>query len=260
MRAQDFRDLGTYEALEKVVALLLGPNGCPWDKEQDHQSLKRNMLEECYELMEAIDSQNPKHIAEELGDVLLQVVFHIQLAHENGDFRTQDVFKSINEKLIRRHPHIFGNTKATTTEEVKSNWENIKQNERGNASRLSSIPRDLPALAYAQLLQDRASLAGFDWDKYQGVLQKLEEELRELEGAMTQEEKEWELGDIVFSLVNAGRWMNIYIEDSLRNANQRFYLRFTDMEKMCKERNIDFVGLSMKEKNGLWQEAKERVG
>jgi len=259
MNSQDIQDLGTYQSLESVVARLLGPDGCPWDMEQTHQSLKRNLLEECYELLEAIDSGDPKHMAEELGDILLQVAFHIRLAHENGSFGPHEVFTAINEKLIRRHPHIFGGAEANTSEEVKANWEDIKQKERGYSSRLSSIPSNLPALAYAQLLQDRASLAGFDWDNPEGVLKKVEEEIRELEEAGSQDEKEAEFGDILFSLVNTGRWMSIQVEESLRHTNQRFSRRFTDMEAMCKERGVDFTSLSMNEKETLWQEAKKRV-
>jgi tetrapyrrole methylase family protein/MazG family protein len=260
MNSRNIQNLETYQSLESVVARLLGPDGCPWDREQTHQSLKRNLLEECYELMEAIDSGDQKHIAEELGDILLQVAFHIQLAHENGSFGPQEVFTGINEKLIRRHPHIFGDAKANTAEEVKANWEDIKQKERGDSSRLSSIPSDLPALAYAQLLQDRASLAGFDWERPDGALQKIEEEIRELEEAESQDEKESEFGDILFSMVNTGRWMSIQVEESLRHSNQRFSRRFKDMEDICKERNVDFTGLSLNEKETLWQEAKKRVG
>jgi len=260
MATQESQDLGTYQALEKVVVQLMGPGGCPWDREQTHQSLKRNLLEECYELMEAIDSGDPMNMAEELGDIMMQVVFHIQLAQEEGSFGPQEVFSSVNDKLIRRHPHVFGGTEACTAEEVKANWEDIKQTERGHSSRLASIPSDLPALAHAQLLQDRASLARFDWDRLEGVLEKVTEELQELEDAQSQEEKEWELGDILFSLVNMGRWINIQAEDSLRQANQRFRRRFTDMEGLCNERGIAFADLSMEEKEALWLEAKKRVG
>jgi tetrapyrrole methylase family protein/MazG family protein len=238
----------------------MGTGGCPWDREQTHQSLKRNLLEECYELIEAIDSGDPKNLAEELGDILVQVTFHIHLAQEEGSFGPQDVFNSINGKLIRRHPHVFGDAESRTVEEVKANWEDIKQKERGDSYRLSSIPRDLPALAHAQLLQDRASLAGFDWDRPEGVLEKVTEELRELEASEGQEEKEWEFGDILFSLVNAGRWIDIQAEDSLRRANQRFSRRFTDMEDMCRERRVAFADLSITEKEALWQQAKKRVG
>ena len=261
MDSQELQALDTYQALEKVVARLLGPGGCPWDREQTHHSLKRNLLEECYELMEAIDSGDPRNLAEELGDILVQVAFHIQLAQEEGSFGPQEVFTSINEKLIRRHPHIFGDTQTLTSEEVKANWEKLKQKERGgSSSHLGSIPGDLPALAHAQLLQDRASLAGFDWDRLEGVLQKVEEEFRELEAAQSPEEKESELGDILFSLVNTGRWLGIQGEESLRHANQRFTRRFNEMESLCKERGVDFAGMSMVEKEALWQEAKKRVG
>ncbi|MBF8267528.1 MAG: nucleoside triphosphate pyrophosphohydrolase [Dehalococcoidia bacterium] len=253
--------MGTYQALEEIVARLLGPGGCPWDREQTHQSLKRNLLEECYEVMEAIDSGNPGKLAEELGDILVQVAFHIQLAREEGSFGPQEVFTSINEKLIRRHPHVFGDAEARTAQEVKANWEAIKRQERGeDSSRLGAIPKALPALAHAQLIQDRASLAGFDWDSVEGVREKLREELQELEDAQTQEEREWELGDVLFTLVNQGRWMDIQAEESLRRANQRFYHRFICMEGLSQERGVDFPSLSMDEKEALWREAKKRVG
>ena len=161
MDGQDSQDTGTYRALESVIARLLGPGGCPWDREQTHQSLKRYLLEECYELMEAIEDGDPKHMIEELGDVLVQVAFHIQLAQNEGIFGPGEVFASVNDKLVRRHPHVFGDGEASTAEQVKATWEDVKQKERGgSSSRLGSIPGDLPALAQAQLLQDRASLAG----------------------------------------------------------------------------------------------------
>lgn len=258
--AVDDQDAGTYLSLERVVDRLLSPDGCPWDREQTHQSLKRNLLEECYELMEAIDAGNPTHIAEELGDILLQVVFHIHIAHQDGEFEPRDVFNSINGKLIRRHPHVFGGIEVATSEDVRTNWEEIKQKERGNSSRLSSIPRDLPALAHAQLLQDRASLAGFDWDHLSGVLEKVKEEIEELKLAQNQQEKEWEFGDILLSVVNTARWINIQAEDSLRQANQRFRRRFMDMERLCIDRGLNFPELSIEDREALWQESKERVG
>ena len=260
MDSHEFGDTGTYHALERVVARLLGPGGCPWDREQTHQSLKRNLLEECYEVLEAIDRGDSDNLAEELGDILVQVVFHIHLAQEQGQFGPQEVFNSINEKLIRRHPHVFGGTEARTAEEVKANWEAIKQQERVDASRLGDVPKALPSLARSQLLQDRASLAGFDWDRVDGVLDKVREELQELEEAPSQVEREMELGDILLALVNTGRWMDIQVEDSLRHANERFYRRFTCMEGLCKERGVDFTALSMDGKEALWQEAKKAVG
>ena len=261
MDSNEFGDLGTYEALEKVVAHLLGPDGCPWDREQTHQSLKRNLLEECYEVIEAIDSGDPNKLAEELGDILVQVAFHIQFAMEEGSFGPQDVFTTINQKLIRRHAHVFGGTEVRTAEEVKANWEAVKQQERGSdSSRLGEIPAALPALAHSQLIQDRASIAGFYWDSAERTKEKIEEELRELEEAQTQEEKEWELGDVLIAVVNRGRWMGLQAEDSLRQANERFYRRFTCMEGLCKERGVDLTSISMSEKLALWQEAKSMVG
>jgi len=258
--ALDNQDLGTYLSLERVVGRLLSPDGCPWDREQTHQSLKRNLLEECYELIEAIDVGEPKHMIEELGDILLQVAFHIHIAHENGNFGPEDVFNSINGKLIRRHPHVFGGIEVNTSEDVRANWEEIKQKERGNSSRLSSIPRDLPALAHAQLLQDRASLAGFDWDHLSGVLEKVKEEIEELESAQSQQEREREFGDILLSIVNTARWINVQAEDSLRQANERFRKRFIDMESLCMDRSLNFAELSMEDRDALWQESKKRVG
>jgi tetrapyrrole methylase family protein/MazG family protein len=261
MDINEFGDLGTFQVLEKVVAHLLGPDGCPWDREQTHQSLKRNLLEECYEVIEAIDSGDPNKLVEELGDILVQVAFHIQLAVEEGSFGARNVFTTINQKLIRRHPHVFGGTEVRTAEEVKANWEAVKQQERGNdSSRLGEIPKALPALANSQLIQDRAAIAGFYWDSAERTKEKIEEELEELEEAQTQEEKEWELGDVLIAVVNRGRWMGLQAEDSLRRANDRFHRRFTCMEGLCKERGLDLSAISMNEKLALWQEAKSRVG
>ena len=252
---------GTYQALDGVVARLLGPGGCPWDREQTHQSLKRYLLEECYELMEAIDAGDAKGMMEELGDILAQVAFHVRLAQESGAFTAEDVFTAVCDKLERRHPHVFGDGEAETPEQVKAAWERIKRQERGeSASRLGQVPGHLPALAQAQLLQDRASLAGFDWDRADDLLRKVEEEVRELDAAESDEERESEMGDVLFSMVNSGRWIGIRMEDALRGANGRFTRRFVHMEKLCSERGVDFAVLSMDEKESLWQEAKRSVG
>ena len=260
MESSDFQQLDTYQSLERVVNRLLSPGGCPWDREQTHHSLKQHLLEECYELLEAIDGGEPKSMAEELGDILVQVVFHIHLAQEQGEFTAGDVFTAINEKLIRRHPHVFGGVEAGTSEQVMSNWEVIKQQERADASRLGNVPKALPALVQSQLVQRRAGLAGFDWDNIEGVWEKLEEEIQELRDAVTDEEREWELGDALFCLVNMGKWMNVQSEESLRRANGRFQSRFTCMEDICKERGVEFTDLSMDEKEALWQEAKVKMG
>ena len=260
MKKQTTKDLDSYLDLESIVNTLMGPGGCPWDKQQTHESLKKNLLEECYELLEAIDNKDNKNIAEELGDILLQIALHIHLGTNNGEFKKQDVFYHINNKLIRRHPHVFGDNEAETTEEVKQNWENIKQKERGDSSRLSGIPANLPALAYSQLVQERASMAGFDWNGLEGPLDKIVEEISEFNEAKTELEHQWEIGDILFSVVNLGRWINLSAEESLRLTNKRFSRRFEFMENKCKELGLDFSSLNMESKEKLWKEAKTEVG
>ena len=255
----DPEHLGTFNSLETIVSMLMSPEGCPWDREQTHTTLKRNLLEECYELMEAIDNDDQQNMAEELGDILLQVVFHIQLLEQAGKVSTKDVFRNINQKLIRRHPHVFGNSNASDIKDIKASWEEIKRKERVDASRLAGIPKELPALAYAQLLQDRASIARFDWDSITGALEKVEEEFQEFREAPDDESKDSELGDILFSIVNVCRWTNAHAEESLRKSNKRFYERFAQMEYISSQRGIDFNDMSMDDKEALWQEAKESL-
>jgi tetrapyrrole methylase family protein/MazG family protein len=259
----DLENLGEYSGLEKTLDKLLSPGGCPWDREQTHDSLKRNLLEECYELIEAIGKKDIPNMVEELGDILMQIVFHIHIGQQSGMFTARDVFENINHKLIRRHPHVFGEGETRTAEEVKVQWEDIKQKEKkdlSSGSRLDSVPKTLPALAYAQLVQDRAHLAGFDWDNYSGVLDKIAEEIDELNEAQTEDEKANEMGDVLFSLVNAGRWLGIQAEDSLRKSNAKFNRRFTYIENTSRERGLDFKDLTMSQKESLWNEAKEIVG
>tara|TARA_B100000029_G_C17440169_1_gene911171 strand:+ start:264 stop:1061 length:798 start_codon:yes stop_codon:yes gene_type:complete len=259
----EFENLESYSDLEKTVDILLSPGGCPWDREQTHESLKRNLIEECYELIEAIENEDISNMVEELGDILMQVVFHINIGQRSGKFAGADVFKHINNKLINRHPHVFAGGETRSADEVKAQWEEIKQQEKkdkGNNSRLDSIPKSLPALAYAQLVQDRSHLAGFDWDDYSGVIDKVAEEINELSHAVNSEERIEELGDILFSLVNVGRWLDIQVEDCLRKANSKFQRRFTHMEEMCRQRNISLSGLSIIDKQTLWDAAKLSVG
>lgn len=256
-------NLDRYSDLEGTIDILLSPGGCPWDREQTHESLKRNLIEECYELIDAIEKEDIPNMVEELGDILMQVVFHINIGQRSGKFDASDVFKNINNKLINRHPHVFAGGETRTADEVKAQWEDIKQQEKkdkGNTSRLDSIPKTLPALAYAQLVQDRAHLAGFDWDDYSGVVDKVAEEINELSEAANSEERIDELGDILFSLVNVGRWMDIQVEDCLRQANSKFQRRFTYMEDICRQRNISLSDLSIIDKQSLWDEAKLAVG
>ena len=251
-------DLSTFDELVRIVERLRSPNGCPWDREQTHSSLRPNLLEECYEALEAMDQADMKGLAEELGDVLAQVAFHGQIAREKGEFTLSEVFKQVNQKLIRRHPHVFGDVKVADAREVEVNWEAIKREEREktNMSLLDGAPKIMPALAYSQSIQERASRSGFDWDTLEGVLEKVQEELGELDRAASQDQREAELGDVLLALVNVGRWQGVDAESALRRANERFYRRFTHMESLCRQRGLSFAGLPLEEKEALWQEAK----
>ena len=258
------QELGTFQTLVDIVAKLRAPGGCPWDREQTHDSLKRNLLEESYEVIEAIDQGNPAILSEELGDLMVQIAFHADIAQEAGDFQLEDVLRNINSKLVRRHPHVFADGHAEDAREVERNWEKIKAAERQakgeNKSPVEGIPIDLPALAYAQLMQDRVGKAGFEWDDISGVLDKLVEEVAEFKAAASSEEKEHELGDILFTIVNLTRWNGAHAEDVLRQANQRFSRRYLSMESLAAERGQDFNTLPLNDKEQLWQEAKRIVG
>ncbi|MBC8281516.1 MAG: nucleoside triphosphate pyrophosphohydrolase [Chloroflexi bacterium] len=258
------QELGTFQTLVDIVAKLRAPGGCPWDREQTHDSLKRNLLEESYEVIEAIDQGNPAILSEELGDLMVQIAFHADIAQEAGDFQLEDVLRNINAKLIRRHPHVFADGHAEDAREVEKNWEQIKAAERKakgeSKSPVEGIPVDLPALAYAQLMQDRVGKAGFERDDIPGVLDKLVEEVAEFKADRPLEEKEHELGDLLFTIVNLTRWTGAHAEDVLRQANQRFSRRYLSMESLAAERGQDFNGLPLEQKEELWQEAKRIVG
>ena len=253
--------MGEFQSLVDVVARLRGPGGCPWDAEQTHESLKRNLLEECYETLEAIDAGEPLELAEELGDILVQVAFHADIARQAGHFDIADVLTAINRKLIRRHPHVFADGSASDARQVERNWEQLKAEERREAgkpepSAMDSVPAALPALTAAQLMQDRAARFGFDWDDADGVLDKLVEEIGEFRAAGTQEERIDEFGDVLFALVNLARWSGIHAEDALRQANGKFRSRYRAMERLASEREQDFAALPLDDKEALWQEAK----
>ena len=268
-------DLGSFQALVDIVERLRSPGGCPWDREQTHASLKRNLLEECYEVLEAIDSGDPGKLSEELGDILVQVAFHSQIAREAQEFSVEDVLTKINQKLVRRHPHVFGDAKSTgdwdggvgvtpsprtmTPRDVERNWERLKEQEGARKSPVEGIPRELPALTYAQLMQDRVGRAGFEWDDVSGVLDKVVEEVNELKNAPNDEERSKEMGDLFFTIVNLSRWLGIHAEDSLRQANARFQSRYVMMESLATERGLDFSQIPLEEKEKLWQEAKRVI-
>ncbi len=248
-----------FQALVDVVDRLRAPDGCPWDREQTHLSVRDSLLEECYEVLEAIDSADMPELKTELGDLLMQVVFHARIAAENGDFGIGDVIEGIVTKLIRRHPHIFGDKEAADSAEVLRRWEDIKKAERPKeSSMLDGVPKAMPALAYSQEIQGRVARVGFDWKDDAGVLDKLAEEVAELEKASSPAEKEGEFGDILFTLVNYGRRQGIDAESALRGAGRKFARRFKAMESYCCEQGLAFKDLSFQQQNELWEKVKRR--
>ncbi|MFC1908747.1 nucleoside triphosphate pyrophosphohydrolase [Chloroflexota bacterium] len=253
-------NLNKFATLVDIIARLRAPGGCPWDRKQTHATLRENLLSECYEVMEALDEGNAGKLCEELGDLLLQIVLHAQIASEAGEFELDEVVHSINTKLIHRHPHIFGSEEVKDAEEVMHNWEELKQEEREEgSSMLDSVPGQMPALGYSQEIQKRVVRVGFDWEDTEGVIDKLTEEVRELREADSQEEKANEFGDLLFTLVNIARREGIDSESALREANRRFYRRFSRMEEVCRHRGVKIGDLSFAEQNALWEEAKRRV-
>ena len=248
----------TYDGVLQLLERLRGPNGCPWDRKQTHRSMTDMLLEECYELIEAIEGNNIEEMIGELGDVLFHVAFQARIAEEAEEFTHGQVFEALISKLVRRHPHVFGDVQAGDAEQVVANWDAIKRDEKtgSDESILDGLPRSMPSLAYAQSAQGRAARAGFDWDDISGVLDKVVEELGEINEARSDEQREHELGDLLFSIVNASRWMGIDAESALRHANGRFYGRYTTMERFSRERGLSFAELPLDEKEALWQEVK----
>jgi len=254
------QNLNHFTTLVDIIAKLRAPDGCPWDRQQTHSSLRENLLEECYEVLGALDEGNMDKLCAELGDLLMQIVLHAQIAVEAGEFELGDVIRGINAKLIRRHPHIFGSLKVRDAEEVALNWEALKREEReAGTSILDGVPGLMPALSYSQSVQRRVAGVGFDWEDIDGVIDKLAEEVSEFKQAPGQEERAKEFGDLLFTLANIARRMDIDLEAALREANQRFYRRFTCMEELCRQRGLTFGELSFDEQNALWEEAKKGV-
>ncbi|MCL2140233.1 MAG: nucleoside triphosphate pyrophosphohydrolase [Dehalococcoidia bacterium] len=250
-------ELKRFESLVQVVASLRGPNGCPWDRAQTHESLREHLLEESYEALEALDDSDRTNLCSELGDLLLQIVLHAQIGKESGEFEIGDVVEAINRKLISRHPHVFGETSVKDVSEVLIRWEELKKNERQTGKgMLDGVPKTLPSLAYSQAVQERVSRVGFDCPKDEEVLDKLSEEIKEYQEVSTAREKSMELGDVLFTLANYARRQNIDLESALREANQKFYNRFSYMENLCREREQDLTKMTLEEKNELWSEAK----
>ena len=246
------------------MARLRAPDGCPWDREQTFDTIKPYLLEESYEVMEAIDARDWRELADELGDLMLQSVFFAQMASEAGYFRIEDSIDAINNKLIRRHPHIFGDSEAHTADDVKKRWDEIKNEEKkakGESPKmlLESIPRSLPALVEAAQISSRAARAGFDWENAEQVLDKLEEELHELAEAREQashEEVEGEIGDLLFVLVNLARFVKVDPEQALRKSNAKFRRRFAHVERTLQSRGKTLSDSNVQEMEEIWQEAK----
>jgi tetrapyrrole methylase family protein/MazG family protein len=254
-----------FERLVDIMRKLRKPDGCPWDREQTHETLKPYLIEEAYELLDAIDSGDDHEIILELGDVLLQVVFHAQVASETARFSIEDVARAIAEKLVRRHPHIFGDVSAEDSETVITNWETIKREEKKSKGQeqmglFDDIPRQLPALMRAQAIQKKAARVGFDWDEIAEVTAKAREEVAEFVEAVDKGaayEIEEELGDLLFSLVNIARFVDVNPEEALTKTNQKFLSRFAYIERKLAERGSTPAEATLEEMDDLWEEAKK---
>ena len=260
----------SFESFAEIVAHLRAPNGCPWDREQTHESLRKHLLEESYEAVSAIDSGDFGDMREEFGDLLLQVVLQSQIANEGGQFNVNQVVQGIYSKIIRRHPHVFGDLKLEGVQGVLANWEKLKEIERRERALsdvegkkedkglLHGVPIALPALSQAQEYQDRAARVGFDWPEIEGVLDKVKEEIEEIKNAKTDFELASEIGDLFFALVNVARWKHIDAESALRGTNMKFKKRFAYVEQGAKKQGRNLSELSLEEMDALWNDAKKQ--
>ena len=259
----NFKERYDVNDLIDIVKILRSPGGCPWDIEQDHKSIRRDFLEETYEVIEAINKEDRDGLLEELGDVLLQVVFHTQIEREKNSFDLNDVADGVCKKMIERHPHVFGNVNAETSEQVLENWDVIKKQTKQQKSQtesMLSIPREFPALMRADKVQKKAAKVGFDWDSVEGAFDKVSEELEELKEAVTMgvvENANEELGDLLFSVVNVSRFISVDSEEALTKATDKFIDRFSKVEKMAEEKGINMKETELSELDKLWDEAKK---
>lgn len=250
------------ERLVEIVAELRGEHGCPWDKAQTHESIKANLVEEAYEVVDAIDAGDSEALCEELGDVLLHVVFHSQIAKEDGEFNINDVIRAVIDKMIRRHPHVFGDENVSCEREVLRNWERIKQEEKDKASIFTGIPRALPSLMKAYKVQEKAARVGFDWESADGAWAKIHEELQELREAVEGADKARvaeEVGDLLFAVVNVARHLDIDPELALKGTTDKFLARFKYIEARAGEIGKAVEEMSLEEMDSLWEECK-RLG
>jgi tetrapyrrole methylase family protein / MazG family protein len=253
-----------FDQLVEIMAMLRSPAGCPWDRAQDSTSLKPYLLEEAYEVLEAIEEGTPHKLKDELGDLLFQVIFHAQLARERGDFDINDVLSGTIAKMTRRHPHVFGSAAASTPKEALQNWEEIKREEKAadqGTSVLDGVPRQLPSLLRAQRLQDKAARVGFDWPHIEQVWEKLSEELRELRASMDRNNRAEiaeELGDVLFVLVNLARWLEINPDEALHNTSRKFIQRFQFIERELSRQGKTPKQSTLAEMDALWEQAKQQ--
>jgi tetrapyrrole methylase family protein/MazG family protein len=251
------------ERFQEVIAHLRAPDGCPWDMEQTHLTLRKHLLEETYEALDALDTGDVSALQEELGDLLLQIVLHAQIAAEEGEFTLSDVLFGITTKIVRRHPHVFGEVKVDGVKNVLQNWEKLKAEERKTSGQestkglLDGVPSSLPALAQAWEIQDRAARVGFDWDQIEGVWQKVHEELEEVRAATTAGEQQEEIGDLLFAVINLARWMKVDGESALRATNVKFRRRFAHVEQRAREAGKALGEMKLAEMDVFWDEAKK---
>ncbi len=250
----------SFERFQETIAHLRAPDGCPWDREQTHESLRMHLMEECYEALQAIDVGDLKALQEELGDLLLQIVLQTQIATEEGDFNMADVIAGINKKIIRRHPHVFGGTSVAGVEQVLKNWEVLKADERESQGVekgiMDGVPLGLPALAQANEIQIRAARVGFDWHQIEAVIDKVQEEMKEVSEAQEQTEKIAEVGDLLFAIVNYSRWLRVDPEAALREANHRFRSRFSQLENIVRFQGRKMNEMTLGELDQLWEAVK----
>ena len=261
----EFKDKYSVDDLLKIMTVLRAPGGCPWDAEQNHKSIRSNFIEEVYEAIEAIDTDDSALLCEELGDVLLQVVFHTQMEKEAGRFDFDDVADGICKKLIVRHPHVFGDVKVNNSDDVLVNWDEIKKQTKSQKTQtdaIKSVSPALPALMRSAKVQKKAAKVGFDWDNVQGAIEKLEEEIAELKKAVASgdvQNQAEELGDVLFSAVNVSRFLDVEPEEALTRSTEKFISRFEVVEKLACERGIDMKESTLEELDALWDEAKKML-
>ena len=246
--------------LEKIMAQLRAPNGCPWDREQDHDTLKKYLIEECSEVLDAIDNKDPDELKDELGDLLMNIFFHAQIAQENKQFSIHDVAQNISEKMVRRHPHVFADENAEHSEDVDRIWQEVKEKEKGKKeSVLDGVPKHLPNLRKAQTIQKRAAKVGFDWEDWRGSFDKIQEELNELKVEIENNDlnktKE-EFGDLLFSMANLARSLKFEADEALQFANNKFDQRFRKVERVVKDSDKEWNEYTLEELDKIWDQIK----